>query len=709
MVRMRKFLFTALGVALCLPMSFAQRNCGTVDHLNALKNSPDGAKSHSKMEAQVNEWIRLHGNEHRAGNVLTIPVVVHVVYRNANQNISQAQIQSQIDVLNEDYRKLNADVGNVPAAWQGITADCEIQFCLAVRDPQGAPTTGITRTSTQTNSFSLNDAVKYTAQGGQNAWPASSYLNIWSCNLSGGILGYAQFPGQAAATDGVVIGYNYFGRTGTVSAPFNKGRTCTHEVGHWLGLYHIWGDDNGCGGTDNIADTPNQDAETYNCPSGVQTDACSPTAPGYMWMNYMDYTDDACMYMFTEGQKTRMRAIMNTSRAALANSLGCVPIQLFADDAGIQAITAPTGTICASSVTPVVTLYNWGSNTLTSVTINYQIDGGAVQSFNWTGSLASLATTSVTLNASTLAPGAHTISVSTSNPNGQTDGNTGNDSQNGTFTTTTPSVAQPTPFSYGFEPNTFPPTNWSIVNPDADFTWERSGAAGFNSNASAFVNNFDYSASNETDDLVLPTLNLSTLTTPTLTFDVAYVLYTETGYSDTLTVLGSDDCGATWNVLYRKSGQNLTTVTPYFQTPAFVPSGANQWRSETVSLAALAGQSSVVIKFRNTTQYENNLYIDNINIASLGSAAIDANTLDNAVSLFPNPGTGLYNVNVNLEGISSISLQVMNSQGKLVRSTSSEAYGKHSFELDLTNQPSGVYFVRVQQGDAKVTKKVIKF
>lgn len=278
------------------------------------------------IDAQCAADAAAYPNGYESRAVVTIPVVVHVVYANATENISNTRIYEQIQVLNEDYRKTNADRVNVPSAWQGIAADCEIQFCLAAVDPNGNWTDGIHRVSTTTASFSTNDGVKSSTTGGTNAWDRNVYLNIWVCDLGSQLLGYAQFPGGAAATDGVVLHYKYTGKTGATS-PYNKGRTATHEVGHWLGLRHIWGDDGtACTGSDLISDTPNQAGENYGCfaVGSVQTDGCTTTAPGIMWSNYMDYTDDACMYFFTAGQKTRMWTIMNGSRAPLKTSIGCV-------------------------------------------------------------------------------------------------------------------------------------------------------------------------------------------------------------------------------------------------------------------------------------------------------------------------------------------------------------------------------------------------
>lgn len=331
-------------------MSWAQRNCGSMDHLHHLiEQDPKIAERRAEIESQtariIQEQIRDKGTQ---AVTYTIPVVVHVVYRTAAENISDAQVQSQIAVLNEDFQLLNADNVNVPSLFAPLKANVQINFCLAQRDPSGVATTGITRTVTTRTSFGTNDAVKSASTNGKAAWSTSSYLNLWVCNIGGGILGYAQFPGGPAATDGVVIDYRYFGRNGTAVAPFNKGRTATHEVGHWLNLYHIWGDDGtACTGSDLVADTPNQADENYGCPS-YPTASCSNTSD--MYMNYMDYTDDACMYMFSTGQSDRMRALFATggARASLLNSTGCNPPSTTCNvptGLGSSAITTSSATV----------------------------------------------------------------------------------------------------------------------------------------------------------------------------------------------------------------------------------------------------------------------------------------------------------------------------------------------------------------------------
>ena len=305
---------------------FAQRSCGSMDHLDQqIANDPQRGMRLQQIE-QFAQQYALSNPDPLSRAVVTIPVVFHVLYATTTQNISDAKILAQVAQLNADFARLNSDAGSTPAVFAGLGANTNIQFCLAQRDPNGNATNGIVRKATTVTSFVSNDAMKFNANGGDNAWPADSYLNMWSCNLSGGLLGYAQFPGGTAATDGVVVLHSSIGSLSTpgTAAPYNYGRTATHEVGHWLNLRHIWGDAN-CG-TDQVSDTPTQQTSNGGCPSFPRT-TCSNGANGDMFMNYMDYTDDGCMNIFTTGQSTRMNALFVSggSRLAMATSLGCQP------------------------------------------------------------------------------------------------------------------------------------------------------------------------------------------------------------------------------------------------------------------------------------------------------------------------------------------------------------------------------------------------
>jgi len=295
-----------------------RRMCGAMEaHMRLLEIDPGMRERRAEIHALTSRLIADGASSRRMrGAPITIPVVVHVVYKNAAENISAAQIATQMNALNRDFSAGNLDRATCPPVWTGLIADAQIRFVLATKDPRGKTTTGITRTATSVNAFSTSDAVKHRASGGQDPWPSDKYLNLWVCTLAGGLLGYAQFPGGPAATDGVVILNTAFGLTGTASAPFNLGRTAVHEVGHWLNLNHIWGDASDCSGTDHVADTPNAQLPNYNAPTFPHI-SCGNGPSGDMFVNYMDYVDDRVMVMFTRGQVARMQASLAGPRSSI--------------------------------------------------------------------------------------------------------------------------------------------------------------------------------------------------------------------------------------------------------------------------------------------------------------------------------------------------------------------------------------------------------
>jgi Pregnancy-associated plasma protein-A len=265
-----------------------------------LQNDPALADRMQAIEEVTARFVKNPDYNFRSGDEIIIPVVVNVLYKTAAENISAAQIQSQIDVLNADFAATNSDYNQTPGTFQSVrSGDIKIRFTLDA----------VVRKSTTKSSWRTDDAMKKSARGGIDPTSPSTKLNMWVCNMSGGILGYAQFPGGNLATDGVVIDNNATGNTGTASGPYGLGRTATHEVGHWLNLRHIWGDAT-CG-NDFVGDTPVAQSSNGGCPAFPKYGSCSTTVP-MMTMNYMDYTYDACMYMFTAGQGSRMNATFAT-------------------------------------------------------------------------------------------------------------------------------------------------------------------------------------------------------------------------------------------------------------------------------------------------------------------------------------------------------------------------------------------------------------
>ena len=325
--------------------SFAQKECTSTHYQDELLKSEPGlqikiASANSFLNNARNEVV-MGGSDipvSAALPIITIPVVVHILYKDAGQNITDAQVLEQIAILNRAFQLQHADTAKIPARFRDLAANCRIEFCLAKVDPKGLATNGIVRKSTGITMFGLDDRIKYSSKGGDDAWASDKYLNIWVGNLAGSVAGYSSAPGGPADRDGVVVMTNAFGTKG--GAPYNKGNTLVHEVGHWMGLRHIWGD--AACGDDLVDDTPRQRTANRGCPSGIKL-SCDNSGNGDMYMNYMDLANDDCMLMFTIGQMNRMRATF--APGGPRNSM------LFSNGCSGTPLPSPT-----PSTTPVVTI-----------------------------------------------------------------------------------------------------------------------------------------------------------------------------------------------------------------------------------------------------------------------------------------------------------------------------------------------------------------
>ncbi len=641
--------------------------------------------------------------------VVTIPVVVHIVLDNP-ASVTDAQVQSQIAALNLDYTASNTDISKVPDVWKPIIGNMNINFCLAQRTPDGEPTSGIVRVASSRTFDITNGApdVKYDDTGGSNAWDSRKYLNIWVTRLSSGYLGVAAPTGSGfqPEQEGVVIAYNAFGTIGNISSTYNKGRTVTHEVGHYFGLKHIWGDDNGdCSDDDGITDTPLQGASSFGCFTFPKTDRCSPAAPGIMFMNYMDYSDDACMNLFTAGQVTRMRYVLENINPSLMTSDGCTPPVVYPDNAALTQLSAPVGKLCDPNIAPVVTLRNKGANALTRVNINYQLNGGAVHTYTWTGNLAPLTSTSVTLPSSNIPIGNYNIKAYTQLPNGQPDGDPANDTAAARFNY---DAEVALPLMEGFENDSFPPPGWAIRNPDRSFTWERIRDVGSNSSASALIRNLGYNTNFQQDDLLSPVLDPQGHDSAFLFFDVAAAVYTDPATTgniwDTLQIHVSSDCMNTTEMVYQKWGPNLITHKTAIQTE-FVPS-SSEWRRDSVDLTAAVRKGKFQIAFRNISNSENNIYIDNIRIVTRD---VNEDLRKQGVLVNPNPSGGIvwvtfYQVPEDLQRVA-----IYNAAGQLITSQPPTAINRaNRMTFNLVNEPNGVYFVKLIYRNRANTIKLMK-
>lgn len=643
---MRKnYLLSLLFSALMLSNVFAQqvRNCGTMGHLHEAElNDPKLQSRMQEIEVRSQEWIRNYKNiGNKSAVVVTIPVVVHVVYNTAAQNISDAQIQSQLNILNQDFRKLNSDISLVPSVFSGLAADCEIEFCLAKRDPNGNATTGIVRKSTTVTSFSSNDNIKRNANGGSDPWNTSQYLNIWVGNLSGGLLGYAQFPGGSASTDGVVCLYTAFGNTGVAAAPFNKGRTATHEVGHWLNLRHIWGDAT-CG-NDQVNDTPTQQTANYGCPAFPRV-TCSNGPNGDMFMNYMDYTDDACMYMFTSGQKSRMLAALNTTRASLLTSLGCVP-------PGGGTTCGVPGSLSATSITTSSATLNWGTVTgANSYNIQYRQTGTSV----WT-------TTNSTTTSKAIS---------------------------GLLSTT----------SYEFQVQAVCSTSSSTYSASSTFTTSAAACTDVyesnnsRSNSKTIALNTDITAKiakgTDKDWFKFTTVAGGTylrIVLDQLPADYDLKLYGPNGG----TLATSQLSGTSPETIIRNTASTssyFVQVYPYSST-GFNANVCYRLRVNTSSSSFRAGSQDEFTE-------------GNINLEKM--AAIDG------ITLYPNPTNDLLNLSFFVEKESNINLEIIDLMGKVVYSGLINGFeGFNKTEISTADMSNGIYLLKITQEQSSAVQKFV--
>lgn len=711
MLAAHRFFLPTVALLLVYCTGFAQQKqktgrCATVEVLqSALERNPALKTNFEQSLQEVRQATALRKQSALRENAepMYVPVVFHIVLQNPNL-VTDAQVLVQLDSLNKDFAGINADSTKIPAAFKALFGKGRIQFKLAQRTPADEPSTGINRYVTTKSSYAYTDnSLKYSAQGGADAWDPDRYLNIWLTNISGGILGYATFPGgSVTAEQGVVVLYSSL--PGGSAAPYNKGRTLTHETGHFFFLYHIWGDDDGaCSGTDYVDETPNQADETGGCPSGVRTDACTGTAPGIMYQNFMDYTDDACMVMFTEEQDERMETAFTMYRASLLTSNGADPVVLKNINASLRSINTPYR-ICNASFSPSITLRNLGVQVLTSASIFVSVDGGTPVRTQWTGSLASRAAVDVTLSSVTVNAGRHNLTIYVADPNGAIDGELTND----TLTTAIeyyPPVEPP--LSESFEGNIFPPQGWDIVNPDGYFTWEKVTGIAKTGNGSVVMRNLQYEQNGPKDYLRLPQLNINAADSAFLSFEVAAAV--QTGLStpnnvwDTLQVLVSTDCGNTYTSLYKKWGSSLVTRRTAVTT-SFVPT-STEWRKDSVDLTAYIGHDPIMLAFLNSSEFENNIYLDDIKVYKL---VINPNLKEKGILVTPNPTTGALSVQfypnpTNLKGIA-----IYDATGKRVMERVIGNNGSTRYDFDLSPYANGLYMVRIVFSDRTVVHKVIK-
>ncbi len=590
-------------------------------------------------------------------------------------------------ILNEDYRRLNADAANTRAEFLGVAADCNVEFRLAKLDPQGNCTDGVVRVWSNLT-YNATDAVKATSY-----WNSDRYFNVWvvatidNDGEPGIVLGYAQFPGLGSSqTDGVVVRADYIGSIGTAQSNGDVGRVLTHEAGHWLGLFHTF--QGGCNGGwfgENVDDTPPTEEANFGCP--LTLNSCNNDNPDLMDQveNYMDYSNGSCQNMFTDGQKDVMDGVLGSTRSQLhsagnlsttgvddPNEIPCQPYALF---------HAEETLVCAGQNIQ----FTDGSYNGEVTTYDWQFPGA-------TPSSSSDADPTVSYNA----PGLYSVTLNVENT-------LGNDSYTRTdYVRVIPGSAEiPGWFSFeGFEETE---EDYLVLSDELGNTWQETATA-FSGNFGIRINNFSGNPLDSEDEFLLPSVDLTQMNDPKIYFRLSY--RQRTGQSDNLRIYASRNCGETWSLKYNKTGASLATVSGTTGSP-FTPSSTSDWEQVEVNMSNFASDEHVLVKFRNTSGEGNNVYIDDIQIS--GPLGIAESPVAFDFNLSPNPAEGHSILSVKVQSPGQYNIMLTDVTGKSVgniyRGTLNT--GENTFAIGSDRLNPGVYLVRVDHAGRTVIRKLI--
>lgn len=669
--------------------------CETVKYMNEVQSKdPQFLINQAELERQTEEYVKSH-NSSKSTNPSSsqrvkriIPIVFHVFHNGGPENISKQRILEQVEILNRDFQRLNADTNETNPLYKSIAADCDIEFRLAKLDPNGNCTDGIVRVKTDLT-YNADDNIKALSR-----WPNNKYFNVWvvetisTTQVGGVVLGRSQFPGGSNTTDGVLLKATVTGNTTTFS---NYGRTLTHEIGHSLNLRHIWGDAT-CG-NDFVADTPPHNGANSGCPNN-KVSTCVTGNVIEMTENYMDYTNGVCQNMFSEGQKTRMEAVWNSTTNGRNNLYS--PSNLVAtgtNDGYVAAACVPIADfnrkqeLCSGTTVP----FNDGSFNADAIAWEWTFEGG-------NPSTSTLQNPSV--NYSTA--GKFDVKLKVTSAGGvdsilKTD-----------YIRVFESISTKVPpFTLDMEDAAFFDIN--TVNAGSNNkNWERVTNAGFGSSSSLAIKYFGIS-DGQINDIILPTINFKGTTSPKLTFNYAYARRT-TLSNDNLTLGFSRNCGVSFSNLFNKSGSVLATTAN--STSSFVPTTDAQWTTVEVPLDAYTNEDNAFIRFRATNDGPgSNIYIDNIVFSvTTGIDNFLANNLN--LSIAPNPFESTTNINFYLVQEAKVQISLLDLLGREVKTLDASLMnsGNHSVELNTNNEiNSGVYLLKLRvNGIEKFEKVIIK-
>lgn len=696
------FRITSLTAALAVMLyssAFAQDlPCGAASVNNEQLANPAKAAIATELDREAAEYTEAEYG-HQRGVVRVIPIVFHIIHNNGPENISKEQVLDAVRIINEDFRGENPDLSMIVDAFSGITADSEIEFRLAKKDPNGNCTDGITRT-VSSMTFDAGENVK-----GLISWNTARYLNVWVVqNIASGAGGYAYYPGNAPSQsqEGIVVRNSQLGSIGTSGGSNFASRTLTHEIGHYLNLRHVWGNSNenadpgNCNEDDNVNDTPNTIGSEQTC--NLNQNSCGSLDNV---QNYMDYS--TCARMFTEGQKSRMQAALQSSAGQRNNLWTSTNLVNTGTNDGFEAPCTPqvafftSNTMGCEGLEVTFNELTWGADEDDSWEWNWSFPGGTPSSSNERNPVVTYST-----------PGVYNASLTVT-----TDAGSNVYTENNLVTVNELGSGDPAPFSESMEASSWPneSDNEWIIEAGSGTTWQRTTAASSDGSACARIN-LRVVDSGVLNSFISPPFDMSNVSSSDarLRFKVAHATRNSSGHTERLRVYASTDCGETWQIRYTRSGAQLSTASGTV-TGSFVPN-STQWREEDVSLAATAGSPHVLLKFEAMSDGQNYLYVDDINVASglIGSTGLMDQPLSD-VSIFPNPIDQRSVLSISSATGDDAIVRVTDALGRTLaeRSVALSA-GSNSIALEhlADLSVSGIYFVSVNMGSQNVTLKLVK-